>query len=98
MNITTTKKAAAIIATFNEREKCLYDTALGYISEDMNHILKCAKEIEVYENNAPEKYRQAIKQQTNLTFRAVYLLQCLGVYVYDNFETMQITVKTLNDK
>lgn len=98
MNITTTKKAAAIIATFNEREKSFYDTALGYISEDMKHILNCTKEIEVYENKSPEKYRQSIKQQTNLTFRAAYLLQCFGLYVYDNFETMQITVKTINDK
>lgn len=96
--ITTTKKAAAIISTFNKREKSLYEAGIGYIQQDMEHIVKCDREIRVYENDKSGKYRDAIKAQTNLTFRAKYLLQCLDLYVYDNFENMSIEVKAINDK
>lgn len=95
---TLTKKAAAIISTFSNREKSVYETGIGYISEDMEHIVKCDKEITVYENPDTHKYRSAIAHQTNMTFRAKYLLQCLGLYVYDNFDTMQIEIKTISDK
>jgi len=98
LKTTITKKAAAIIATFSNREKSLYETGIEYISEDMQHIVKCNREITVYENNTPDKYHAAIKNQTNMTFRAKYFLQCLGLYVYDNFETMGIEVKTISDK
>jgi hypothetical protein len=98
MNTVITKKAAAIIATFSNREKSVYETGIGYIWQDMEHIVKCDREIKVYEVNNPERYTAAIKAQTNLTFRAAYLLQCLGLFVYDNFENMTIEVKTLTDK
>ena len=96
--VTTTKKAAAIISTFSKRERSLYDCGIGYIQQDMEHIVKCDREITVYDNVNPLKYREAIKAQTNLTFRAKYLLQCLDLYVYDNYETMSIEVKTISDK
>lgn len=98
MKITTTKKADAIIKTLNNREKSIFDAGIGYIQSDMEHIVKCEKEVKVYEASNPERYQNAIKAQTNLTFRTVYLLQCLGLYVYSNFESMQIEVFTLNDK
>lgn len=91
------KKATAIIKTFSKRELDVFNTGIGYIKQDMQHIKECEKEIYVYENPNPEKYRQAIKHQTNMTFRAKYLLQCLDLYVYDNFETNTIEVKTLKD-
>ena len=93
-----TKKAAAIIATFSKREMDVYTTGIGYISEDMNHIKQCDKEITVYDNPNPEKYRTAIKHQTNMTFRAKYLLQCLDLFVYDNYENNTIEIKTISDK
>lgn len=96
--VITTKKADAIIATFTSREKSIYEAGIGYIQQDMEHIVKCDREIKVYEAKNPERYRAAIQAQTNLTFRAAYLLQCLGIYVHDNFETMTIEVKTINDK
>lgn len=98
MKITTTKKADGIIKTLNNREKSFYDAGIGYIKTDMEHIVKCEREVKVYEASNPERYHNAIKAQTNLTFRTVYLLQCLGLYVYSNFESMQIEVFTLNDK
>lgn len=98
MTVQVTKKAAAIISTFNKREMSLYNTGIGYISEDMKHIKACDKEINIFNNPNPEKYRLAIKHQTNMTFRAAYLLQCLDLYIYDNFELNIIEVKTLSDK
>ena len=97
MNTLISKKAAKIIASFNKRENDLYTTGILYIWQDMEHIIKCDREVTVYENSNPEKYRQAIKAQTNLTFRAKYLLQCLDLYVYDNFETGTIEIKSIND-
>ena len=92
------KKAAAIIKTFSKMELDVFNTGIGYIKQDMQHIKECDKEITVYENPNPEKYRQAIKHQTNMTFRAKYLLQCLDLSVYDNYETNTIEVKHVNDK
>lgn len=98
MNLTTTKKADAIIKTLNNREKAIYEAGIGYIQSDMEHIVKCDREVKVYEASNPERYTNAIKAQTNLSFRTMYLLQCLGLYVYSNFETMSIDIETLNDK
>jgi len=96
--ITTSKKAAAIISTFNKREADIYNTGIGYISEDMKHIKECDKEINIFSNPNPAKYHNAINRQTQLTFRAKYLLQCLELSIYDNFENMTIEVKHVNDK
>lgn len=98
METIVSKKAAAIIKTFSKREMDVYNTGIGYLADDMKHILACDKEINVYENPNPAKYREAIKHQTNMSFRAKYLLQSLDLYVYDNYETNTIEVKTLNDK
>lgn len=98
MEVKTTKKADAIIKTLNNREKSFFDAGIGYIKSDMEHIVKCDREVKVYEATNPERYHNAIKAQTNLTFRTAYLLQCLGLYVYSNFETMAIDIFTLNDK
>lgn len=97
METIISKKAAKIISTFNKRETDVLNTGIGYLKQDMEHIIKCDREITVYENSNPEKYRQAIKAQTNLSFRAKYLLQCLDLYVYDNYDTMTIEIKTIND-
>jgi hypothetical protein len=98
LQTTITKKAASIISTFNTREMDVYNTGIGYLSQDMEHIVSCDKEITVYDNSNPAKYRTAIQHQTNMSFRVKYLLQCLDLFVYDNFETMQIEIKTISDK
>jgi len=98
LQTTITKKAAAIISTFNKREIDVYNTAIGYIQSDMEHIVKCDREIRVYENENAAKYRASIENQTKMTFRAKYLLQCLDLYVYDNFEDMTVLIKTISDK
>lgn len=97
METIVSKKAAAIIKTFSKREQDVYNTGIGYLMEDMKHILACDKEIRVFEHPNPEKYREAIKHQTNMSFRAKYLLQCLELYVYDNYETNTIEIKTISD-
>lgn len=97
MQTQVTKKAAAIIKTFSKRELDIYNTGIGYLAEDMKHILACEREITVYENTNAAKYRTAIQHQTNMSFRAKYLLQCLELYIYDNYETNTIEVKTLKD-
>jgi hypothetical protein len=92
MEIVISKKANKIISTFTQRETDVFNTGIGYIKEDMKHIIECEREIKVYSNPNPAKYTTAIKHQTNMTFRAKYLLQCLGLYVYDNFEGNKIEV------
>ena len=98
MKTEITKNAKKIIQTFSNRERGVLELGLEYIREDMEHILNCDKEITVYANKEPEKYRKAIIHQTNMLFRAKYLLGCLDLYIYENFETQTILVKTKNDK
>lgn len=98
MKTEITKNAKKIIQTFSNRERGVLELGLEYIREDMEHILRCEKEIKVYENQEPLKYRQAIIHQTNMLFRAKYLLGCLDLYIYEDFGTQTILVKTKNDK
>jgi hypothetical protein len=98
MKTEITKNAKKIIQTFSNREKGVLELGLEYIREDIVHILMCEKEIKVYESEEPEKYRKAIIHQTNMLFRAKYLLGCLDLYIYENFETQTILVKSKNDK
>ena len=98
MKTEITKNAQKVIDTFSKREKDLFELGIDYIKQDIKHINKCTKEIEVYENKEPEKYRTAITHQLNMTFRAKYLLQCLGLYVYDFHNTETIEIRTLKDK
>lgn len=98
MQTVITKNAQKVIDTFSKRELGVFDLGIDYIKQDIEHINKCQKEIEVYENKDPERYRTAITHQLNMTFRAKYLLQCLGLYVYDFHDTETIEVKTIKDK
>lgn len=98
MKTLISKKAAAIIAAFTPKEKAIYNSGISFLTDDMEHIVKCDKEITVYENPNPEKYRTAIRHQTNMSFRAKYLLQCLDLFINENYETMAIEIKSINDK
>lgn len=98
MQTVITKNAQKVIDTFNKRELDIFNTGIGYLMNDMEHINNCSKERDIYKNSDPEKYTRAIVHQTNMSFRCKYLLQCLELHVYDDYETNTIKIKSLKDK
>lgn len=90
MNITYSKQAKKIVDSFSKKENDTFNLCLSYIWQDMEHILNCEKEKQFHEDKS--KFDKAIMHQTNMTFRAKYIVACLGIHIYDNFETNEIKV------
>jgi hypothetical protein len=95
MQLITTPKAKKLISTFNENEKSIVEYVTELIKQDNDHIQKC--ETEKYFHDDKERFNKAISHQLNMSFRAKYILQCLGIYLDDDFETKSITLKTRED-
>jgi hypothetical protein len=95
MQLIITRKANAIIKNLNTNEKTMYEYIVELIKQDNDHIQKC--ETEKYFHDDKEHFNKAISHQLNLSFRAKYIIQILGLYLYDDIETKTITVKARND-
>lgn len=95
MKLITTPKAKKLISTLNKNEKSMLEYVTDLIIQDNDHIQKC--ETEKYFHDDKERFNKAISHQLNMSFRAKYILQCLGIYLDDDLETKRITLKTRED-
>ena len=89
MNIKITKKAKNIINNLSEKEKEVYNIGIEYIKQDLEHINKCELEISIG-HQTPEIYHKAISNAMKLSFRVIYLLQCLNLSVNCMDQTIEV--------